>query len=88
MAPSAVYPEEHIGRVPKYKSDSASSEHDNLRGWPSRLKCALSWAGSDFVNEAQFVYELSAQDKDEIESALSHFKSNSRFGLIECWGDY
>jgi hypothetical protein len=36
----------------------------------------MSWEGSDFIGEKHYVYELSTQDKAEIETALAHFKSN------------
>jgi hypothetical protein len=43
--------------------------------WPL-LHSPLSWAGSDFRNESEYVYELSQYEILEITSALRHFQGN------------
>lgn len=86
MAPSAISPLQHdIGSVSLSKSnlDTPIYDDDTVRGWPAHLASALAWSGSDFASEDQFVYELSNQDKAEIEDALAHFKSNSTFSFID-----
>jgi hypothetical protein len=80
MPPSALYPTEYdLGdnSLSKSKRDFAFNNQDPVRGWPGRLTSALSWTGSDFVNEEQFVHELSVQDKAEIDNALAHFKGST-----------
>jgi hypothetical protein len=42
--------------------------------WPATLNGPLAWKGSDFRDEAEFVYHLSEADKAEIKSALKQVK--------------
>jgi len=77
MPPSALYSTEYDfgdAILSKSKRDVGFNNQDPVTGWPGRLTHALSWSGSDFVNEEQFVHELSAQDKAEINNALAHFQ--------------
>lgn len=43
-------------------------------GFPHELKSDLVWDGSSIGNKYNFVYELNAEDLQEIEDALQHFK--------------
>jgi hypothetical protein len=85
MSPSALYPTENGSATvdfPKSKIITPLVSHATARGWPSHLTCALSWSGSDFVNEQRFVYELSKEDTVEIENALSYFKGKTNSSLM------
>jgi len=45
--------------------------------WPL-LHSPLSWTGSDFPNESEYVYELSQNEILEVTSALRHFQGNAK----------
>ncbi|GAB1317294.1 Taurine hydroxylase-like protein SAT17 like [Madurella fahalii] len=46
-------------------------------GWPTQVEGPLVWTGADFdgVDESTYVYCLTAEDKQEIDSALQHFNT-------------
>ncbi|KAF9466244.1 hypothetical protein BDZ94DRAFT_1280914 [Collybia nuda] len=43
-------------------------------GFPKQVEGPIVWAGSDWVHEDQWVYNLSPADLEEIQNALNHFK--------------
>ncbi len=43
-------------------------------GFPSRLGSDLVWNGTDIADRYDWVYQLSADEVEEIETALKHFK--------------
>ena len=43
-------------------------------GFPSRLYSTLVWDGDSISKDQDWVYELTQDDLDEIEAALTHFK--------------
>lgn len=43
-------------------------------GFPNRLGSDLVWDGTDIARRYDWVYELSAEEVEEIEAALKHFK--------------
>jgi len=77
MPPSAYHPtvyDPEISDIFQSKIITPFNSHGTMiAGWPDHQACALSWSGSDFVDEQDFVYQLSDEDKVEIENALSHF---------------
>jgi len=46
-------------------------------GFPQELKSDLVWDGSYIADKYNFVYELNAEELQEIEDALKHFKCES-----------
>ncbi|KAF9463720.1 hypothetical protein BDZ94DRAFT_1321661 [Collybia nuda] len=44
-------------------------------GFPKQVEGPIVWEGSDWVNEDQWVYNLSPTELGEIDNALNHFKS-------------
>ncbi|EOA90417.1 hypothetical protein ACJQWK_07660 [Exserohilum turcicum] len=44
-------------------------------GFPRKLKSELVWDGSTIGDQYNFVYEVNAEELEEIEDALKHFKS-------------
>ncbi|KAF7967898.1 hypothetical protein HWV62_32812 [Athelia sp. TMB] len=44
-------------------------------GFPKKLESPLVWEGSDWTDEKEWVYALTAPDLEEIASALKHFRS-------------
>jgi hypothetical protein len=46
-------------------------------GFPYELKSDLVWDGSNIADEYNFVYELNAEELEEIEDALRYFKCKS-----------
>lgn len=49
-------------------------------GWPRAVRGPLVWTGSDFPEESIFSYHLTDQDKEEITTALSRFKTLGKEG--------
>jgi hypothetical protein len=49
------------------------------KGWPTRLSGLLVWTKGDFSDETEYVYYLTAEDKQEILSALETFKGQYSF---------
>ncbi|KAF9463721.1 hypothetical protein BDZ94DRAFT_1235994 [Collybia nuda] len=44
-------------------------------GFPKQVEGPIVWEGSDWVNEDQWVYNLSSSELEEIEGGLKHFKN-------------
>lgn len=44
-------------------------------GYPKKLESPLVWEGSDWKDEKQWIYPLSASDLSEIAHAVKHFRS-------------
>ena len=44
------------------------------KGFPRVLTSPLVWEGKDWTDESQWVYNISAEQLDEIENALKHFR--------------
>ncbi|KAF5386958.1 hypothetical protein D9615_001944 [Tricholomella constricta] len=44
-------------------------------GFPKQVKGPIVWEGKDWTSEDQWVYKLSADELEEINHALNHFKS-------------
>jgi hypothetical protein len=53
----------------------AGLEKEVPKGWPQVLTGPMTWAGSDFKDESEWVCTLSDDDKEEVNRALEHFKS-------------
>jgi len=65
------------------RARSIELEKEVPKGWPQALTGPMTWTGSDFLNESEWVYTLSNDDKDEVHSALDYFKGkNSYISLI------
>ena len=47
-----------------------------LDGWPTRIGDDLAWDGTQFRLDEQYTYLLSADEVEEVEAALSHFKGD------------
>lgn len=58
---------------------STELEKDVPEGWPKALSGPMAWTGSDFMNESEWLYTLSSNDKKEVNSALGHFKSENQY---------
>lgn len=50
-------------------------------GFPRKLKSELVWDGSTIGDQYNFVYEVNAEELEEIEDALKHFKCMSFRGV-------
>jgi hypothetical protein len=80
MPPSATYQTEPILDriyISKPRVAPTFSSYHAVSDWPDQLVSDMSWTGSDFTDEQHFVYQLSDEERVEIETALSHFKSTS-----------
>lgn len=51
------------------------------KGFPSYVSVKLAWSGPDMTNEREYVYHLTYEEKEEIDSALRFFKGTIRFLL-------
>ncbi|KAJ8488392.1 hypothetical protein ONZ45_g13972 [Pleurotus djamor] len=66
----------------KYKARTARrlAENPDLpkqplpAGYPAKVEGPIVWEGKDWTSEAQWVYQLSPSQLEEIDSALRHFK--------------
>ncbi|KAJ2922251.1 hypothetical protein H1R20_g14844, partial [Candolleomyces eurysporus] len=50
-------------------------------GFPAQVSGPIVWAGNDWQTEDQWVYKLSDEELQEIDSALRHFKGKDTFPL-------
>ena len=55
------------------------AETENLQkslpsGFPQHLESKLVWDGTDIASKYNWIYELSSEEVEEIEVALTHFK--------------
>lgn len=75
-----------IGYSPDYDQYLARVQHRQQtetlpttlpEGFPAQLKSDLVWDGSDIGSKYNWTYELSTNELEEIEAALSHFKGSS-----------
>ncbi|SMY28610.1 unnamed protein product [Zymoseptoria tritici ST99CH_1A5] len=73
-----------IGYSPDYDQYLARVQHRQQtetlpttlpEGFPAQLKSDLVWDGSDIGSKYNWTYELSTNELEEIEAALSHFKA-------------
>ena len=70
MPPETLSPD-HI--VPESIGDSPVVSFDTAE-WPQELHGPLVWTGVDFVNDEDYIFSFSEEDKAEIHAALAHFK--------------
>ncbi|KAF8954541.1 taurine catabolism dioxygenase TauD [Flammula alnicola] len=71
-------------RTAKRRADDPSLTSTPLPdGFPKKLVSPLVWEGNDWKSEAQWVYNLTPQDLEEIDSAVRHFHGlGLHFGYI------
>ncbi|KAI5358282.1 putative TauD/TfdA-like domain, taurine dioxygenase TauD-like superfamily [Septoria linicola] len=74
--------DKYLARVAR-RRESEQLKSELPEGYPTELKSDLVWDGSTIAKEYDFVYELNAEELEEIEEALVHFQSlNIQLGFI------
>jgi hypothetical protein len=80
---SSIATQPDIGYAPNYEKYLARTEkrlaNEHLRkdlppGFPESLNSSLVWEGKDVAEKSDWLYELSPDDRQEIEDALQYFK--------------
>lgn len=69
-----VNEEKHLARIRRRLAQGGLAQ-SLPNGFPTRLEGPLVWKAKDFrIEESEFVYHVTEQDKAEIASALEYFK--------------
>ena len=58
----------------------------NYRDFPLLINLPGTWDGSQFANESDYIYQLSALEIQEVKDALYHFKCmiQNDYGVGSC----